>query len=106
MIYTGGMPSSSWKRAYAALAQTAHLHHWGDIDVGCFRTLRTSPSAARTRGGPSACMACGRMPCHPGPSRGANWYSPSGARSSGPVSIGDGPTRPTRSGHSQSSKRR
>lgn len=41
VIYTGGMPSPSWKRAYGvflqALARTAHLHHWGDIDVGGFR---------------------------------------------------------------------
>ncbi|MNV69445.1 hypothetical protein D3C71_1623560 [compost metagenome] len=41
VIYTGGMPSPSWKRAYAvflkALAPTAALHHWGDIDVGGFR---------------------------------------------------------------------
>ena len=41
VIYTGGMPSPSWKRAYAvflkALAPTATLHHWGDIDVGGFR---------------------------------------------------------------------
>lgn len=41
VIYTGGMPSPSWKRAYAvflkALAPTATLHHWGDIDLGGFR---------------------------------------------------------------------
>lgn len=41
VIYTGGMPSPSWKRAYGifvrALAKTTHLHHWGDIDVGGFR---------------------------------------------------------------------
>lgn len=41
VIYTGGMPSPSWKRAYGvfveAIAPTALLHHWGDIDVGGFR---------------------------------------------------------------------
>lgn len=41
VIYTGGMPSPSWRRAYAvflkALAPTATLHHWGDIDLGGFR---------------------------------------------------------------------
>ena len=41
VIYTGGMPSPSWKRAYAvflkALTPTAALHHWGDIDLGGFR---------------------------------------------------------------------
>ncbi|CAN5919738.1 DUF2220 family protein [soil metagenome] len=41
VIYTGGMPSPSLKRAYAmflkALAPTASVHHWGDIDLGGFR---------------------------------------------------------------------
>lgn len=41
VIYTGGMPSPSWIRAYGvfvrALAPTASCHHWGDIDVGGFR---------------------------------------------------------------------
>lgn len=41
LVYTGGMPSPSWKRAYGlflnALPQHATLHHWGDIDVGGFR---------------------------------------------------------------------
>lgn len=41
MLYTGGMPSPSWKRVYghflAALPQRATVHHWGDIDVGGFR---------------------------------------------------------------------
>lgn len=41
VIYTGGMPSPSWKRAYGlllkALAPTAQCYHWGDIDVGGFR---------------------------------------------------------------------
>ena len=41
VLYTGGMPSPSWKRAYgvflAALPPHARLYHWGDIDVGGFR---------------------------------------------------------------------
>ena len=41
VLYTGGMPSPSWKRAYglflAALPPQARLYHWGDIDVGGFR---------------------------------------------------------------------
>jgi len=41
VIYTGGMPSPSWKQAYAvflkALAPTAVFYHWGDIDLGGFR---------------------------------------------------------------------
>lgn len=41
VLYTGGMPSPSWKRAYglflAAFPLHATLHHWGDIDVGGFR---------------------------------------------------------------------
>ncbi len=41
LLYTGGMPSPSWKRAYglflAVLPLNASLHHWGDIDVGGFR---------------------------------------------------------------------
>lgn len=41
VIYTGGMPSPSWKRAYGvflqALPKMKPVHHWGDIDVGGFR---------------------------------------------------------------------
>ena len=41
VIYTGGMPSPSWKRAYGvflqALPKTKQVYHWGDIDVGGFR---------------------------------------------------------------------
>lgn len=41
VLYTGGMPSPSWKRVYglilAALPPDARLYHWGDIDGGGFR---------------------------------------------------------------------
>lgn len=41
VIYTGGMPSPSWRRAYGlfleSLAPASTLHHWSDIDVGGFR---------------------------------------------------------------------
>lgn len=41
VIYTGGMPSPSWKRAYvlliSALPQHIKLFHWGDLDAGGFR---------------------------------------------------------------------
>lgn len=41
ILYTGGMPSPSWKRVYglmlAALPFHARLYHWGDIDAGGFR---------------------------------------------------------------------
>ncbi len=41
VVYTGGMPSPSWKRVYrillAALPVRCALYHWGDIDTGGFR---------------------------------------------------------------------
>lgn len=41
ILYTAGMPSPSWCRAYrAVLAGTSprvHAYHWGDIDAGGFR---------------------------------------------------------------------
>ncbi|MBX3656501.1 MAG: hypothetical protein KF686_20175 [Ramlibacter sp.] len=41
VLYTGGMPSPSWKRAYghllAALPAPARVYHWSDIDAGGFR---------------------------------------------------------------------
>jgi hypothetical protein len=41
ILYTGGMPSPAWCRAYAriraALPPRATAYHWGDIDEGGFR---------------------------------------------------------------------
>lgn len=41
VLYTGGMPSPSWKRVYkillSALPIAAKVVHWGDMDAGGFR---------------------------------------------------------------------
>ena len=41
VVYTGGMPSPTWRRAYRALLESIATHvplyHFGDIDVGGFR---------------------------------------------------------------------
>lgn len=41
VLYTGGMPSPSWRRVYTLLLQalpaTAPVFHWGDVDAGGFR---------------------------------------------------------------------
>jgi len=41
LIYTGGMPSPAWKRAYlkllGGLSKKVPVFHWGDIDQGGFR---------------------------------------------------------------------
>lgn len=41
LLYTGGMPSPSWKRVYRllllSLPREARVFHWGDIDAGGFR---------------------------------------------------------------------
>lgn len=41
VLYTGGMPSPSWKKVFAAfvkaLPATSTIWHWGDIDAGGFR---------------------------------------------------------------------
>lgn len=41
VLYTGGMPSPSWCRAYARILEAVPEHirvfHWGDIDQGGFR---------------------------------------------------------------------
>lgn len=55
IVYTAGMPSPSWERAYtcllAGLPVSTRLFHWGDHDEGGFRI------AARLA---SACTAAGR----------------------------------------------
>ena len=40
VLYTGGMPSPTWRRAYRRIVDAlpgADLYHWGDIDPGGFR---------------------------------------------------------------------
>ncbi|WP_368563515.1 Wadjet anti-phage system protein JetD domain-containing protein [Pseudoxanthomonas sp. UTMC 1351] len=41
ILYTGGMPSPSWCRAYVAILEAISeqipVYHWGDIDLGGFR---------------------------------------------------------------------
>lgn len=41
VLYTGGMPSPSWRRAYRAVLHSVPLaslvFHWGDVDAGGFR---------------------------------------------------------------------
>lgn len=41
LLYTGGMPSPSWRRVYRLLLQSlprnVRVFHWGDIDAGGFR---------------------------------------------------------------------
>jgi Uncharacterized protein conserved in bacteria C-term(DUF2220) len=41
VLYTGGMPSPSWRRVYAlllhAMPESATVMHWGDVDAGGFR---------------------------------------------------------------------
>lgn len=41
LVYSGGMPSPAWRRAYrcllAGLPAQASIYHWGDIDEGGFR---------------------------------------------------------------------
>lgn len=41
VLYTGGMPSPSWKRVFTAFVKalpvTSTIWHWGDIDAGGFR---------------------------------------------------------------------
>lgn len=41
VMYTGGMPSPSWRRVYrialACLPEGSSVWHWGDVDAGGFR---------------------------------------------------------------------
>jgi hypothetical protein len=54
LLYTGGMPSPAWRRAYRrivdGLPATTTLHHWGDIDEGGFRIAAVLAEAARDAG--------------------------------------------------------
>lgn len=55
LLYTGGMPSPAWRRAYArlldALPSDLPVWHWGDIDEGGFRIAAVLADTA---------AACGR----------------------------------------------
>lgn len=56
VVYSGGMPSPAWRRAYAkalnGLAANVPVFHWGDIDQGGFRIAaviaETAAAAGRT----------------------------------------------------------
>ena len=54
LVYTGGMPSPSWRRFYTCLLQAFPLDcpvfHWGDIDEGGFRIAAVLHRAARDAG--------------------------------------------------------
>ncbi|MEN1970905.1 Wadjet anti-phage system protein JetD domain-containing protein [Luteimonas sp. MJ204] len=54
LLYTGGMPSPAWRRAYRriidALPATTALYHWGDIDEGGFRIAAVLAEVVRDAG--------------------------------------------------------
>lgn len=54
LVYSGGMPSPAWRRAYrcllAGLPAQASIHHWGDIDEGGFRIAAVIAAEAAASG--------------------------------------------------------
>jgi hypothetical protein len=54
LLYTGGMPSPTWRRAYRRIIDTLPaatlLYHWGDIDEGGFRIAAVLAEVARGAG--------------------------------------------------------
>ncbi|WP_433853517.1 Wadjet anti-phage system protein JetD domain-containing protein [Stenotrophomonas nitritireducens] len=54
LLYTGGMPSPTWRQAYArllaGLPADAALYHWGDIDRGGFRIAAKLVETVRQSG--------------------------------------------------------
>jgi hypothetical protein len=54
LLYTGGMPSPTWRGAYArvlaALSPAVPIYHWGDIDEGGFRIAAVRATAAQATG--------------------------------------------------------
>lgn len=54
LLYTGGMPSPAWRRAYLRIVEdlpaTATVYHWGDIDEGGFRIAAVLAELARKAG--------------------------------------------------------
>ena len=59
LLYTGGMPSPSWKRVYRLLLTSlpveARVFHWGDIDAGGFRIADHLAACAGKWGDASNC---------------------------------------------------
>lgn len=54
LLYTGGMPSPSWKRVYrlllGVLPSGSRIFHWGDIDAGGFRIASHLAECCRAAG--------------------------------------------------------
>ena len=54
LLYTGGMPSPTWRGAYArvlaALPPAVPVYHWGDIDEGGFRIAAVLAATAQAAG--------------------------------------------------------
>lgn len=54
LVYTGGMPSPAWRRAYSRLLHSVSPHlpvwHWGDIDEGGFRIAAVLADTVTTSG--------------------------------------------------------
>lgn len=54
LLYTGGMPSPTWRGAYArvlaSLPPTLPIYHWGDIDEGGFRIAAVLAATAQAEG--------------------------------------------------------
>ncbi|MEO7068625.1 MAG: Wadjet anti-phage system protein JetD domain-containing protein [Rhodanobacter sp.] len=54
LIYTGGMPSPTWRAAYAGILSglplAVPIYHWGDIDEGGFRIAAVLAATAQTAG--------------------------------------------------------
>lgn len=54
LLYTGGMPSPAWRRAYArllgSLPDALPVWHWGDIDEGGFRIAAVLAETATASG--------------------------------------------------------
>jgi hypothetical protein len=54
VVYTGGMPSPAWRRAYVRLLRSLPpdmpVWHWGDIDEGGFRIAAKISEAAAKAG--------------------------------------------------------
>lgn len=54
VLYTGGMPSPSWKKVFTtfikALPEASTIWHWGDIDAGGFRIADHIATCCKTHG--------------------------------------------------------
>lgn len=78
LLYTGGMPSPAWRRAYACLLRglpaEAPVLHWGDIDEGGFRIAAVLAAEAAEAG---HILRPWRMSPHEVPLDGAGREAPS-----------------------------